>query len=77
MIVGIGFLGMVAGNITTFFVSKLSTTEPKKAKSIVDEQIEYIKRKLDSIADLNQEEIGFLNQMIMQVREMKVKSKEG
>ena len=76
MVVGIGFLGMVTGSIATFFVSRLSTTEPKKAKSIVDEQVEYIKGKLDCIVDLNQEEIRFLNQTIVQIWEMKVKNKE-
>jgi voltage-gated potassium channel len=75
MIVGIGFLGMVTGSIATYFVSGLSKTEPKKAKSIVDEQIEYIKEKLDHIADLNPEEIRFLNQTIIQIWEMRVKTK--
>jgi voltage-gated potassium channel len=76
MIVGIGFLGMVTGSIATYFVSRLSKTEPTKTKSIGDEQIEYIKGKLDSIADLNQEEIRFLNQTIVQIWEMKVKIKD-
>jgi voltage-gated potassium channel len=76
MIVGIGFLGMVTGSIATYFVSRLSKTEPKTAKSVADEQIEYIKGKLDNIAELNQEEIQFLNQTIVQIWEMKIKTRE-
>ncbi|HBE78477.1 MAG TPA: hypothetical protein DDW65_11985 [Firmicutes bacterium] len=53
----------------------LSKIEPKTAKSVTDEQIEYIKGKLDTIAELNHEEIRFLNQTIVQIREMKSKAK--
>lgn len=73
MIVGIGFLGMVTGSIATYFVSRLSKTEKEQVKSITDEQIEYIKGKLDTISDLNQEEIRYLNHMIIQIWEMKSK----
>ncbi len=73
MLVGIGFLGMITGSIATYFVSKHSKTEPLKAKSIADEQIEYIKGKLDCIGDLNQEEIRFINQTIVQIWEMEMK----
>jgi hypothetical protein len=53
----------------------LSKTEPKTAKSVADEQIEF-KGKLDNIAELNPEEIRFLNQTIVQIWDMKSKAKD-
>lgn len=68
MIVGIGFLGMVTGSITTFFVDRLSRGQVKENLSIVDEQIEYVKRKLDDIENLNDEEWEYLVDTINVIR---------
>lgn len=76
MLVGIGFLGMITGSIATYFVSRLSKSEGEKVKSIGDEQIEYIKGKLDIIGDLKEDDIRFLNEMIVELWEMKMKTRE-
>lgn len=76
MLVGIGFLGMITGSIATYFVSRLSESERKKVKSIGDEQIDYIKRRLDNIGDLKEDDIRSLNELIVQLWEMKVKPRE-
>ncbi len=60
MIVGIGFLGMVTGSVATCFVDNLSKCQAEAKATIVDEQIEHVKRKLDIIETLSDKEMEYL-----------------
>lgn len=71
MIVGIGFLGMVTGAIATFFVDKLVSQENKNQKTVVDEQISFIKEKLDVLENLSEKDVASLNKLILLVWEQK------
>lgn len=73
MIVGIGFLGMVTGSIATFFVDKLARETEKRNISVIDEQIEYVKSKLDEIESLTEEELEYLWETIKAIRISKPK----
>ena len=64
MIVGIGFLGMVTGSVATYFVDKLSKGGPEEKKSVAGEQLEYVKKKLDELESLEQDEVKLLCTMI-------------
>lgn len=64
MIVGIGFLGMVTGSVATYFVDKMSNKKTEASNSIMKDQVEYIKGKLDQLDDLNEEEVVALNRLI-------------
>ena len=64
MIVGIGFLGMVTGSVATYFVDKLSKGGPEEMKSVAGEQLEYVKKKLDELENLDQHEVKLLCTMI-------------
>ncbi len=67
MIVGIGFLGMVTGSIATFFVDRLSSSKNEVKKSFAEEQIEFIKKQLDDIENMNQEDIMALTASIKNI----------
>lgn len=66
MIVGIGFLGMVTGSVATYFVDRLGKNE-NKAATITEEQIHFIKRKIDELDTLSLEDVKSLNRMILSV----------
>lgn len=63
MIAGIGFLGMVTGSIATFFLTKVPSESVHK--SVVDEEIDYIKHKLDELDNLSREDVLTLNRVIV------------
>ncbi len=63
MIIGIGFLGMVTGSVATYFVDKL-TNKTELNNSVLKEQIEYVKGKLDDLDNLSQEDADALCRMI-------------
>ncbi len=65
MVVGIGFLGMVTGSVATYFVDRLSKGQVKK--SVADEQIEYVKNKLDEIDRLSRDDVNHLCSVIEDV----------
>jgi voltage-gated potassium channel len=71
MIVGIGLLGMVTGSIATYFVSKMQKDE--KQKTVADEQIEYIKGKLDDIGLLSHSDIQGIIAILYSVWKQKAK----
>lgn len=73
MLVGIGFLGMVTGSIATFFVNRLSKENESKKLSVIDEQLEYVKNKLDEIEKLSDEDFEFLWTTIKIIRDLKIK----
>ena len=75
MIVRIGFLGMLTGSIATFFVDRLFTGEEEDKSSIVYEQVKFVKRKIDKIETLSEEELDFLWETIKTIRISK--SKDG
>jgi voltage-gated potassium channel len=54
MITGIGLIGMLTGNITSFFINKKHTTSYKS------EAIENIKDKLDDFDNLSSEDIEYI-----------------
>lgn len=60
MIVGIGMIGMVTGSVATYFVSKLSQSENEQKKTIADEQIQYVKDKLDNLEALDESDFLYL-----------------
>lgn len=51
MLTGIGFLGMVTGSVATFFLQQVGTASNNK--SAADEEIDYIKKKLDNLDNLS------------------------
>lgn len=65
MVIGIGFLGMVTGSVATYFVDRLSRGQEQEKKSVADEQIEFIKSKLDNLEDLQYEDVEHLREIIM------------
>ena len=65
--VGIGFLGMVTGSVATYFVDRLSKGQKQEKKTIVDDQIEYAKKKLDELENLEHHEIKLLCTMIEEI----------
>ncbi len=60
MIVGIGFLGMVTGSVATYFVDRLSRGQEQGKKTVLDEQVEYVKSKLDELDNLEYQEVKLL-----------------
>jgi voltage-gated potassium channel len=77
MIVGIGFLGMVTGSIATYFVDRLSKCQEEVNTNIVDEQINYVKGKLDIIETLSDKEMEYLWKTLITIKEAKLeKTKE-
>ncbi len=72
MIVGIGFLGMVTGSIATYFVDQLSKGQEGNQATVVNEQIEYVKQKLDIIETLSDKELEYLWKTIVIIREAKL-----
>jgi voltage-gated potassium channel len=73
MLVGIGFLGMVTGSIATFFVTRLSKGDGSEKLSVIDEQLEYVKKKLDEIEKLSDEDCELLWTTIKTIRDSKTK----
>jgi len=73
MIVRIGFLGLLTGSITTFFIDRLFKGKEEDKPSIIDEQVEYVKSKLDEIENLSDEELDFLWVTIKAIRISKSK----
>ncbi len=73
MFVGIGFVGMVTGSVTTYFVEKLS--HPEQQSSIAEEQKGYIKQKLDEIENLEADEINYICTTIREIWNMEKKEK--
>jgi voltage-gated potassium channel len=71
MIVGIGFLGMVTGSVATYFVDRLSKSEKIIKTSTIDEQIEYVKSKLDEIDSMTEAECEFLWEIVRTIRSSK------
>ena len=69
MIAGIGFLGILTSSIATFFMNRLIKGEEKK--SVVDEQIEYVKKKLDDLDNLDYEDLHGLWNVIVNIWEQK------
>ena len=67
MIVGIGFLGMVTGSIATFFLDRLSSSKNEVKKSFAEEQLQFIKKQLDDIENMNQEDIEALTVSIKNI----------
>jgi len=67
MLVGIGFLGMVTGSMATFFVDRISQSKNEVKKSFAEEQIEFIKKQLDDIEKMNQEDIETLTASIKNI----------
>ena len=74
MLVGIGFLGMVTGSIATFFVDRLSKGQIKESSSIIDEQVEFVKKKLDELYKLEDEEYEYLLETIKTIRISKLEA---
>lgn len=64
MVVGIGFLGMVTGSVATYFVDRLASKKTEPNNSILREQIEFVKGKLDNLDSLSQEDADVLCRMI-------------
>lgn len=60
MIFGIGFLGMVISSMATFFVDRLSSSRIEVKKTFTEEQLNFIKKQLDDIENMNQEDIEAL-----------------
>ena len=75
MIIGIGFLGMVTGSIATFFINKYPQQEIEAKKSILDEQLKFVKKKLDEIDNLDRKDILILSKNILSIWEEKRKGK--
>ena len=73
MVVRIGFLGMLTGSIATFFVDRLFKGQEEDKLSVVDEQIEYVKSKLDEIEYLTEDELEHLWEIIKAVKISKSK----
>ncbi len=66
MVVGIGFLGLVTGSVATYFVDRLSKGSKEKL-SVADEQIEYVKSKLDEIESLRKEDVQHICLVIQDI----------
>jgi len=67
MIFGIGFLGMVISSMATFFVDRLSSSKNEVKKSFAEEQLNFIKKQLDDIENMNQEDIEALTASIKNI----------
>ena len=66
MLVGIGFLGMLTGTISTFFINR------KREKSkFRNEIIECIKNKLDNFEDLDKSDINDICKMLQSLKQDK------
>lgn len=65
MLLGIGFLGMVTGSIATYFVDKLSRS--KKGNTVYNEQLDYLKKKLDELEHLSYEDVKSLNRITIEL----------
>jgi len=76
MVIGIGFLGIVTGSIATFFVDRLSRHGTNKKPSIIDEQVEFVKNKLDELDKLDNEEYDYLLATIEAIRLSKFEAVE-
>jgi len=76
MIIGIGFLSMVTGSIATFFVDKVLDKKGHKGKSVTDEQLEFIKTKLDNMENLRYEEIIAINEITLSLWKIKTQRSE-
>lgn len=60
MLVGIGFIGMVTGSVATYFVDQLSKRQDIQKKSVADEQVEYVKSKLDDLESMDYDDLKSL-----------------
>ncbi len=74
MIAGIGFLGMLTGSIATYFVDKLA--KEREDKSVIDDQLEFVKNKLDEIDTLSSDDINYLKKVIDDVWSIKNNNSE-
>ena len=66
MIVRIGFIGMLTASVTTYFVDRLWNKEVDQ-KSVLDEQIEYVKRKLGHLETLSTKDLARIQEIIISV----------
>lgn len=64
MLTGIGMIGMVTGSVATYFVSKLPDEDPDQRKTVVVEQIEYLKSKLNDLESLDENDLHHLIRLI-------------
>lgn len=64
MVLRIGFVAMVTGSITTYFVDKLSFKRNEERKTFRDKQLTFIKERLDNIENMSQEDIESLTMII-------------
>lgn len=77
MFVGIGLIGMVTGSVATYFVGRLSEGKEKKQLSVIDEQVVYIKGKLDNLESLDEVELKVLKSVMEIVWERKRSGSQG
>lgn len=64
MIVGISFIGMLTGTISTYFMSKGS-----KSKTYKDEVLEGIKERLDDFENISKEDLAHMCKVMMELKD--------
>ena len=69
MLTGIGFLGLMTGSVATYFLRNNTASTSKL--TVADEEIEYVKHKLDDLNNLSKDDILTLNSVIISVWEHK------
>lgn len=69
MIVGIGFLGMVTGSVATYFVNRLSGQKNEKKNTFTENQLVFIKNQIDTLGDMDLEDVKSLNKAILNIWE--------
>ncbi len=68
MVTGIGMIGMVTGSIATYFVGRIAEKpEPAAPTSVAQEQLEYVKTKLDELDQLSEEDVRGLNRLVREL----------
>jgi hypothetical protein len=65
---------MVTGSIATFFVDRLSKKDA--SKSVYDEQVEYLKSKLDELDNMSIDDVKSLQSLTFELWNQKQKKHE-
>lgn len=64
MVVGIGFLGIFTSSLASYFVQKIKQRPDQETESVMQEQKDYIKAKIDRLPALSKEDVEDLNYII-------------
>lgn len=74
MLLGISFIGVLTGTLATYFMGRVHSKT--NGNSLADQQIEFIKDKLDDLEKMEEKDLHLINNMIKTIWEDKNNKKE-